>query len=79
MRTDIPKIEYRKIYGLCEWEDKSISIDPRQTEKQLLNTIIHEAVHYALESCDEEVATAIGDVAGELVWREGFRLKGTEE
>ena len=44
----LPANQHEKVYGLCSYEKKTITIDDRHDFKTILQTAIHEASHSAL-------------------------------
>lgn len=50
MKRNRPRVVIRKILGRSKawgqhWSDGLIEIDPRQNQKQFLNTLLHELFH----------------------------------
>lgn len=72
-----------KIYGYCENEEvqkkdegwRAITISLDQTEKQTLDTIIHEAQHASFPGMSEEDVTQSSQDIARLLWRLGYRKK----
>lgn len=50
-----------------------ILCDPRQSEYELLDTLIHETLHEAQPEITEEGIERISRLLSRLLWREGFR------
>ena len=61
----------RTPYGL--WERGLIKIDPRQSESELLDTLIHELLHEGLEELTEEGVERVALLVSGVLWREGYR------
>lgn len=59
----------------CHDEERSITIDPSLKGLDLLETIIHEAMHAEDPNRSEEVVTREAHNIANLVWRWGYRLK----
>ncbi len=57
-------------------EDATISIDPQQTDHELMDTLIHEALHaiWRGAAAEDFVLHAARDIR-RLLWRVGYRLK----
>ncbi len=81
-----PTVKYRKLgrekaYGLAwgHMEGKKwipvgkIEIDPRQSEKELLDTITHEALHTELPDLSEESVMRVAGVIADLIYKAKFR------
>jgi len=50
-------------------------INPRTSESELLNTLIHESIHATNYKLDERVVTRMADDISSFLWKIGFRLK----
>lgn len=67
------KFPGKRIWGEADKEARVIEIDPRLSEPQRLDTLIHEALHVTLPFLEEEaVDTAATEVAN-VLWRDGWR------
>mgnify|MGYP001615717316 CR=1 FL=1 len=69
------KREYVATLGLCDWEDKTIYINPRQSEKEYLLTLLHEACHSLFRKSSEKTIARIEKELGDILWRAGCRFK----
>ena len=69
------RIEWKKMRvnaGECEApheRDKTIRLDPRLTERQLLEVIIHEGLHACQWQLSEESVTETARDISRLLWR----------
>ena len=78
-RKPVPVIERKlgrhKCIGLAVEEDgkQRIEIDPRQPERERLNTLIHEAIHLSDFSIPEAKVIRMANKAADVVWRQGYR------
>lgn len=68
----------RKICGECETRrklDPEIRIDPKQSERELLDTILHEGLHASLgiEGLSERKVTETAQSLSSLLWKMGYR------
>lgn len=62
-----------KAAGLA-WEDKAlIEIDPRQSEKERLDTILHEALHILFPKLNEMQTRGVAARLTIVVWKDGWR------
>lgn len=52
-----------------------IYIDPRQPEREMLDTAVHELLHDACPYLEEDAVERYGTHIGEALWRMGWRLK----
>ena len=69
------KLGRQRCIGLAIEEDgkQTIVVDPRQPEKEKLNTLIHEAIHLADFDIPEAKVIRLANKATEVVWRQGYR------
>lgn len=69
--------EKHKAVGQCwPWTKKHIiEIDPRQSPKDYLDTIIHESLHELFPRKKEEKILKAGNSIANLLWRLGYRRK----
>ena len=78
-KPPVPVIERKlgrhRCIGLAVEEDgrQRIEIDPRQPEKERLNTLIHEAIHLADFDIPEAKVIRLANKAADVVWRQGYR------
>lgn len=50
-----------------------IEIDPRQSDKSYLETLLHEAIHIDCPWMDELAVVDLGERLAEIAWRRGYR------
>jgi hypothetical protein len=70
-------IENEKARGLTDHPDtkgKMVTIDPNQTPKEMLATLIDEFFHCALWEIDNTVVDEISDDLAHALWRCGLRF-----
>ena len=69
------KLGRHRCIGLAIEEDgkQTIVVDPRQPEKERLNTLIHEAIHLADFDIPEAKVIRLANKAAEVVWQQGYR------
>jgi len=66
------KLGRERAYGLA-WTDELIEVDPRQTPRDYLGTVIHEALHQVFpEKSESEVARGASTLT-RLLWGIGYR------
>jgi hypothetical protein len=73
-----PKIVERKLgrEGACgqhEFGTRQIEIDPRQSARERLDTVIHEALHYCHPAMSEAAVTETANAISAALWRDRFR------
>lgn len=67
------KLGREKALGTADFETGAIEIDPRQSPKEWLSTLVHEAVHLAFPKIkEEEVLKAERKITG-ILWKAGVR------
>jgi len=76
----VPPVVVRKLgrhrcIGLAIEEDgyQRIEIDPRQPEKEFLNTLIHEAIHLVDFDIPEAKVIRLANKAAAVLWEQGYR------
>ena len=62
-----------KAYGQAFQGENLIEIDPRQTEKELIDKLIHELLDLAKPEYEEEEIIRISRIVSEHVWKSGYR------
>lgn len=50
-----------------------VSVDPRQPDEELLDTLVHELLHDAAPFLEEFAVRCYGTHIAEALWREGWR------
>lgn len=71
------KVKFRKLgreraWGQA-WSDGIVEIDPRQGQKRLLNTLLHELLHILEPSWSESHVMKVADTLCNYVWMARFR------
>ena len=74
------KLCRQRCIGLAIEEDgrQTIVVDPRQPEKERLNTLIHEAIHLADFDIPEAKVIRLANKAADVVWKQGYRRPTAE-
>ena len=69
-----------KLYGFCDQpenpgsdDDRQITISTDQTDRQLLDTTIHESLHALYPAMSEDDVTTGGTDIARFLWRLGYR------
>ena len=75
VKVVVAKLGRQRCIGLAIEEDgkQTIVVDPRQPEKERLNTLIHEAIHLADFDIPEAKVIRLANKAADVVWRQGYR------
>jgi rhodanese-related sulfurtransferase len=75
VKVVVAKLGRQRCIGLAIEEDgkQTILVDPRQPEKERLNTLIHEAIHLADFEIPESKVIRLANKAAEVVWQQGYR------
>lgn len=50
-----------------------ITVDPRQSAYEMLDTLVHESLHEAQPEITEEGIVRISRLISKILWREGYR------
>lgn len=66
------------LYGLSEGAtDGVIELDPRQSERERLDTLVHECIHQIEGLLPNEINHDLifkaGEVVSQVLWRDGWR------
>ena len=61
------------VYGYAMQEDFEIEIDPKQSSKEYLNTLIHEILHCFLPDLQERFIVRMADILADEVWKRGYK------
>ena len=67
------KLGRENAYGLAWHGDNVVEIDPRQTEEERLDTLIHELLHLMEPEWEEEKVEACAAFLASLMWKQGYR------
>ena len=75
VKVVVAKLGRQRCIGLAIEEDgkQTIVVDPRQPEKERLNTLIHEAIHLADFDIPEAKVIRLANKAADVVWQQGYR------
>jgi hypothetical protein len=60
-------------FGVCWKGTGRIHIDPRQSEEELLDTLVHELVHDVQPFLVEDAVDNIGIYISKALWKQGYR------
>lgn len=70
-----------KVFGVCQSpknaaKDRIILVNTKQTDKQLLNTLIHECFGHGYHwGWSEKKVIKFANQASDLLWKIGYRLR----
>jgi len=62
-----------KMFGQAWVGDGLIEIDPRQSPKERMDTLIHECLHLLYPEESEEAVSSAGSSIAAVLWRDGYR------
>jgi hypothetical protein len=70
-------VSIQPLLGMCVRPSDCLEIiaDPRQPEPELLNTLLHEALHAEETMMSEEDVARIASAQARLLWKAGYRRK----
>jgi hypothetical protein len=66
------KLGRQRAVGLYYHGERRIEIDPRQTAKKYLNTLLHEILHYRLPTASEAKVSRIAGMLTEASWKANY-------
>jgi len=69
----LKKLGREKAYGMVLHPSKKIYIDPRQTPKSYLGTLIHEKLHVMFPDWSETKVKKAEKELADLLWGHGYR------
>ena len=61
--------------GMAWREEGEIEIDPRQSQREYLLTLVHEWLHCALPRLSERSIIRLEQSLGNMLWSRGYRKK----
>lgn len=71
------KLAHKKALGEAIWragkEDHVVYIDPRQPERERLDTLIHELLHLICPEWEEHKVNTTANRLTDHLWRQGYR------
>ena len=66
-------VQMGKLMGFAEFEGSTVTIDPRQSQKEMLDTAIHEGLHLAFPELSEEDVEKAAQIIAQVPWKLGYR------
>lgn len=60
-------------FGTCNKQTGTIIIDPRQNEDEMMDTIIHEVLHFTYPFLEEDAIHKGGSAISSMLWKMGYR------
>lgn len=77
-KNHVAHVSFRKLgreraYGVCDYVKKKITIDPRQKPKLMLDTLIHETLHWLEPEWSESKVSRVSRQLSRIVWQFNFR------
>ena len=70
---DEPKQKGLIIRGLCDHDENVIFINPKQGDREMLITVVHEMLHYVFPKHSEAEVERNSIKIGTILWRFGYR------
>lgn len=67
------KLGRERAMGQVIYQRKLIEIDPRQTSREYLDTLLHEGLHAIFPELSERKVAGAARRLTRLVWKQGFR------
>jgi hypothetical protein len=59
--------------GIAYYDPPRIVIDPRQKQRERLDTVLHEGLHIAFPSASEKKIKSVAGMLSHIVWRDRYR------
>ena len=66
-------VQLGKLMGFAEYQGSMVTIDPRQSQKEMLDTAIHEGLHLAFPDMSEEDVEKAALIIAQVPWKLGYR------
>jgi hypothetical protein len=67
------KLGRERAVGQYEHGTKRIEVDPRQTSRERMGTVIHEALHYLYPDASEDEVLRAEAVISDTLWADRYR------
>lgn len=67
------KLGRERALGQCYHGENVVEIDPRQGERERLDTLIHEVLHLAKPDLIEDEVIRMANILSKQVWKCGYR------
>lgn len=63
------------LQGLCSHGSNTVLINPMQSDKSRLDTIVHEMVHATRPKMSEENVSRVAAACTAVLWKDGWRKR----
>lgn len=67
------KLGRQRAAGQHMFGTRVIEIDPRQSSRERMDTVVHEALHYAREDMDEDEVVRVSRIISGALWKDRYR------
>lgn len=67
------KLGRERVYGQAWQGLDELEIDPRQSPKEYLDTLIHESLHLAHPDLDEPTVSDVATFIARVLWKQNYR------
>ena len=67
------KLGRQRAAGQHVFGTEVIEVDPRQTSRERMDTVVHEALHYARPEMDEQEVIRVAHIIAGALWRDRYR------
>ena len=61
--------------GECDLDECILYINPKQSDREMLITAVHEALHYIFPKRSEPAVERDGVLIGNVLWKLGYRSR----
>lgn len=75
LRPTVKNGKSKKTFGECNIATGEIWADPNQPESELLDTLIHEAIHIAMPHLKESRVIKCSNIISDVLWKKGYRRR----
>lgn len=72
-------LRYASIWGLCDYNSRTITLEPSMSDRRLLEITAHEVAHAVHQKLSERDVELIGRAVAKVLWRDGWRRTNPTE
>lgn len=63
------------VWGFCDHDTRTISIEKNSSNKMMLDAICHEVAHASFPYLTEDAISEFGSDLAQLLWKQGWRIR----
>jgi len=72
-KPKLKKLGREKAWGICDYVKRNIQIDPRHKQKAMLDTLIHESLHWLEPDWSENKVKQVSKQLTKVIWDFNYR------